>query len=107
MNEVSFPLLDKWRCSISLSGSGQEDFFKHTCASMLVEAQASAPDAVIKVMLRRSRSIVCKKAPVLRRELDAQCRPKRAEAECAQVLVEVAPPRRQGKRLNARCFGTF
>jgi hypothetical protein len=43
MNEISFPLLDKWRCSISLGGSGKEDFFKHTCASMLVEAQASAP----------------------------------------------------------------
>ena len=41
---------------------------------------------------------------ILRRELDAQCRPKRAEAERTQVLVEVAHPWRQGKRLNARCF---
>src|SRR5712672_1792454 len=47
------------------------------------------------------------KAPILRRELDAQCRSQRAEAECAQVLVEVTHPRRQGKRLNARCFGAF
>jgi hypothetical protein len=30
------------------------------------------------------------KALILRRELDAQCRSQRAEAECAQVLVEVA-----------------
>jgi hypothetical protein len=31
----------------------------------------------------------------------------RAEAEHTQVLVEVAHPRRQGKRLNARCFSAF
>jgi hypothetical protein len=30
-----------------------------------------------------------------------------AEAEHTQVLVEVAHPRRQGKRLNARCFSAF
>ena len=40
MNEISFPLLDKRRCSIFLSGSGKEDVVKHTCASMLMEAQA-------------------------------------------------------------------
>ena len=44
---------------------------------------------------------------ILRRELDAQRRPKRVEAESTQVLVEVAHPRRQGKRLNARSFGAF
>ena len=44
---------------------------------------------------------------ILRRKLDEQCRSERAGAERTQVLVEVAPPRRQGKRLNARCFGTF
>jgi len=38
MTKVSFPLLDKRRCSISFGVSGKEDFFKHTCASMLVEA---------------------------------------------------------------------
>src|SRR5712671_1890924 len=153
MNEISFPLLDKWRCSISLSGSGKEDFFKHTCASMLVEAQASAQGAVMKVILRRpqpstpalsggrgaaiallkagaawsgmglagsartaqtrhlsprpGRSLAHEANDILRRELDAQRRPKRAGAECTQVLVEVAHPRRQGKRLNARCFGAF
>ncbi len=62
MNEISFPLLNKWRCSISLSGSGKEDFFKHTCASMLVEAQESAPGAVMIVMLCRSRPIICGKS---------------------------------------------
>ena len=72
---------------------------------MLVEAQAFASGAVMKVTLRRSRSIICKKAPILRRELDAQCRSQRAEAECTQVLVEVAHPRRQRKHLNARRFG--
>jgi hypothetical protein len=40
MNEISFPLLDKRRCSISLSGSGKEDFFKHNRASMLMETPA-------------------------------------------------------------------
>jgi hypothetical protein len=44
---------------------------------------------------------------ILWRELDAQCRPQRAEAECMQVLVEVTRLRRQGKRLNARSFGAF
>src|SRR5260221_3348256 len=29
MNEISFALVDKWRCSILVSGSGKEDFFKH------------------------------------------------------------------------------
>jgi hypothetical protein len=43
MAKISFPLLDKRRCPVSLSVSGKEDFFKHTCASMLLEAQASVP----------------------------------------------------------------
>src|SRR5271166_7175462 len=107
MNEIPFALFDKRRCSIFLSGSGKEDFFKHTCASMLVEAQASAPGAVMKVKLCGSRSIICKKARILRRDLAAQCSSQRAEAECTQVFVEVAHPRRQGKRLNARSFGAF
>jgi len=74
---------------------------------MLVEAQASAPGVGMKGMLRRRRSISSKKATIPRRELDAQRGPKRAEAECTQVLVEVAQPRRQGERLNARCCGAF
>jgi hypothetical protein len=53
MNEISFALVDKWRSSILVSGSGKEDFFKHACASVRVEAQASAPGAAMKVTLRR------------------------------------------------------
>ena len=56
---------------------------------------------------RPDRSLAHEANDILRRELDAQCRPQRAEAECTQVLVEVAYPRRQGKRLNARSFGAF
>jgi hypothetical protein len=63
MNKISLPLLDKWRCSISLSGSGKEDFFKHTRASMLVEARDSVQGALMKIMLRKSCSIICGKAP--------------------------------------------
>jgi hypothetical protein len=37
MNEISLPLLDKWRCSISLSGPGKEDFFKHDRISIKME----------------------------------------------------------------------
>jgi hypothetical protein len=53
MNEISFPLLDKWRCSISLSGSRKEDFFKHIRTSMLMAVYGSAPDAMMEVMLAR------------------------------------------------------
>ena len=53
MAKISFPLLDKRFCSISFGVSGKEDFFKHTCASMVVKAQASAADAVTKVMLEK------------------------------------------------------
>jgi hypothetical protein len=38
---------------------------------------------------------------VLRRELDADGRPKRVDAERAEILVEVAKPGRQGDRLDA------
>jgi DNA-binding MarR family transcriptional regulator len=107
MNEISFPLLNKWRCSISLSGSGKEDFFKHACASMLVEAQASAPSIVMTVILRRSAQSSVEKALIDWCDLDTQCRLQRVEAECTQVLVEVAHPRRQGKRLNAHSIGAF
>jgi hypothetical protein len=63
MNEISLALLNKWRCSISHSGSGKEDFFKHDRVSMLLEARASVQGAVMKIMLRRSCSIICGKAP--------------------------------------------
>jgi len=36
MNEIAFALVDKWRGSILVSGSGKEDFFKHACASVQV-----------------------------------------------------------------------
>ena len=39
--------------------------------------------------------------------MDAQCRPQRAGAGGLHVLVEVAPPRRQGKRLDTRDLGAF
>ena len=41
------------------------------------------------------------------RDLDTQCRSQRAEAKCTQVFIEVAHPRRQGKRLDACSFGAF
>src|SRR5215470_14336262 len=40
MNEISFPLLDKWRCSISLSSSGKEDLFKHDRVSISMETRS-------------------------------------------------------------------
>jgi len=49
MNEISFPLLYKWRCSISLNGSGKENFFKHNRASVLMEAQPRLQRAVKKL----------------------------------------------------------
>jgi hypothetical protein len=36
MNEISFPLLDNPRRSISLRSSREEDFLKHDRASVLV-----------------------------------------------------------------------
>ena len=66
-------------------------------------ARTAEPTSVI----RPGRSPAHKANDILRRELDAQRRPKRAEAEGTQVLVEVAHPRRQGERLNARGFGAF
>jgi hypothetical protein len=42
LNEVSFPLLDERRCSISRGVPQEEDFFKHSWASKLVEVQAPA-----------------------------------------------------------------
>ena len=41
---------------------------------------------------------------VLRRELDADGRPKRVDAERAQILVEVAEPGRQCDRLDIGRF---
>jgi hypothetical protein len=46
MNEISLPLLDKWRCSISLSGSGKEDFFKHDRISISMETRSCRQLAV-------------------------------------------------------------
>src|SRR5260370_36687850 len=46
MNEISLPLLDKWRCSISLSGSGKEDFFKHDRVSISMETRSCRQLAV-------------------------------------------------------------
>jgi len=40
MKEISLPLIDKWRCRISLSGSGKEDFFKHDRASISMETRS-------------------------------------------------------------------
>ena len=53
MAKIPRPRFGKRRRSIHLCGLGKEDFFKHTCASMLVEAQASATDAVTIVILWR------------------------------------------------------
>jgi hypothetical protein len=44
---------------------------------------------------RASQQRRAKPNDILRRELNAQCRPKRAAAERTQILVEVAHPRRQ------------
>ena len=44
---------------------------------------------------------------VLRRELDPQGRPQRVDAERAQIVVEVAEPRRQCDRLDPGRFGAL
>ncbi len=50
---------------------------------------------VMKVLSPRAvRSLAHEANDILRRELATQCRSQRAEAECTQVLVEVAPARR-------------
>jgi len=62
MNEISLALLDKWRCSISPSGSGKEEFFKHNRASALMEAQPRSQRTAKKIMLLASRAAACGKA---------------------------------------------
>ena len=90
----------------ALSGAG------HSAAITLLKAGAALSGMASPDRPGRPRHAICdsvlavprriKANDILRRELDAQCRPQRAEAECAQVLVEIAHPRRQGKHPQHR-----